>query len=169
MCQDNNTGIRQLSNMSHIQSQEDIYLESYPFTTAASIIGLVDRKVSAVVVGGSVIIGVLRTFDQFGNLVIHNAIERVYFAKSKEYSETENSTTYIIRGENLLMLGDIDIDTEDDEMKGWTKLPDFEAACKIRDEMTNKLRDNLIEEAEILKQKYPVVSGDFIMRLNSAF
>ncbi len=106
----------------HIMFQEDIYLQSYPFTTAAAIIGFVDRKVCATLVDGRSVIGVLRTFDQFGNLVIHDGVERLYRPETKQYAESTRSQIYVIRGENLLMIGDVDIDIEDDAIAGWERI-----------------------------------------------
>lgn len=119
-------------------SQEDIYLQSYPFTTAAAIIGFVDRKVSAILVDGRTIIGVLRTFDQFGNLVIHDSIERIYFTDKKEYAESSIQQIYVIRGENILMMGDLDIDTEDNALCGYTKIDFYDAYNRYRENIANE-------------------------------
>ena len=125
--------------------QEDIYLQSYPFTTAAAIIGFVDRKVNAVLIGGRSIIGVLRTFDQFGNLVIHDGVERVYFPETKQYGESLKPQIYVIRGENLRMIGDLDIDIEDKSLIGWERIDFIDAYNRfkkdIRDEKNKKKED----------------------------
>ncbi|KAK6874922.1 Sm-like protein LSm1 [Candida tropicalis] len=47
---------------------EDLYLESYAFTTAAAIVGAVDRKIFVLLRDGRNLFGILRTFDQFANL-----------------------------------------------------------------------------------------------------
>jgi len=59
------------------------------------------------------LIGVLRAWDQYANLVLQSTSERIY---------TENMycdipigyNVYIVRGENVLLLGEIDLDREDD-------------------------------------------------------
>lgn len=119
-------------------SQEDIYLQSYPFTTAAAIIGFVDRKVSAILVDGRSIIGVLRTFDQFGNLVIHDSVERIYFTDTKEYAESSVQQIYVIRGENILMMGDLDIDIEDNATNGYSKIDYFDAYNRYKENIANE-------------------------------
>lgn len=129
-------------------SQEDIYLQSYPFTTAAAIIGFVDRKVSAILLDGRVIIGVLRTFDQFGNLVIHDGVERIFLTDKKQYAESQIQQIYVIRGENVLMMGDLDIDTEDNAIIGMERIDYIDAynqhkeiikECKLKGSRTSKL------------------------------
>ncbi|KAM9915713.1 hypothetical protein OXX80_013886, partial [Metschnikowia pulcherrima] len=44
---------------------EELYLESYAFTTAAAIVGSVDRKIFVSLRDGRSVFGILRTFDQF--------------------------------------------------------------------------------------------------------
>lgn len=110
-------------------NSEDLYLQSYPFTTAAAIIGAVDRKVFLVLYDGRTLVGVLRSFDQFGNLVVHDAQERFYYAESREYAESNVESVVLLRGENLVMMGELDIDREDDVLNGWTKI-DFNQALE---------------------------------------
>lgn len=110
------------------QNSEDLYLQSYPFTTAAAIIGSVDRKVFLVLYDGRCIVGVLRSFDHFGNLIIHDAQERFYYPENKEYAVSDKENVMLIRGENLVLMGELDIDKEDDLLNNWTKIKDFQIA-----------------------------------------
>lgn len=102
------------------QNSEDLYLQSYPFTTAAAIIGAVDRKVFLMLYDGRCVVGVLRSFDQFGNLVIHDAQERLYYPDTKEYAVSPQESVMLLRGENLVIMGELDIDKEDDLLSNWT-------------------------------------------------
>jgi U6 snRNA-associated Sm-like protein LSm1 len=139
-------------------SQEDIYLQSYPFTTAAAIIGFVDRKVSAILVDGRTIIGVLRTFDQFGNLVIHDGIERIYLKELKQYAESSKSQIYVIRGENLLMIGDLDIDYEDNAITGYEKIDYVDAYTTFKNNLKlDKLKSK--EKSKLIINKGAFVGG----------
>lgn len=142
-------------------SQEDIYLQSYPFTTAASIIGFVDRKVSAVLLNGRVVIGVLRTFDQFGNLVIHDGVERLYLSKTKQYAESTTPQIYVIRGENLLMLGDLDIDREDSAIDGWERLDYVETYDKHKEHLEEARIKNEIQKKKL--GELDAVIGDYYL------
>jgi U6 snRNA-associated Sm-like protein LSm1 len=53
---------------------------------------------------GRTLIGFLRSVDQFANLVLHKAIERIHV--KNEYGDMERGI-FIIRGENVVLLGEI--------------------------------------------------------------
>lgn len=91
---------------------EDLYLESYAFTTAAAIVGSVDRKVFVALRDGRNYFGILRTFDQYANLVLQDTVERIHLRETNQFAE-EARGILIIRGENVVMLGELDIDKED--------------------------------------------------------
>lgn len=58
---------------------------------------------------GHTLIGYLRSVDQFANLVLHKTIERIHVGK--EYGDIPRGI-FIIRGENVVLLGEIDGDKE---------------------------------------------------------
>lgn len=112
---------------------EKLYLESYAFTTAAAIVGSVDRKIFVLLRDGRNVFGILRTFDQFANLVLQDALERIYLPKENEqaperFGEVPRGV-FMVRGENVVMLGELDIDREDDHLYDMQQIP-FEAAEK---------------------------------------
>lgn len=143
-------------------SQEDIYLQSYPFTTAAAIIGFVDRKISAVLVGGRAIIGVLRTFDQFGNLVIHDGVERIFLPETKQYGESTQPQIYVIRGENILMIGDLDIDTEDTAVVGWERIDFVDSYTQFKKNVADAKNKSKDSSKNIVKHGAYVSSFNYI-------
>jgi len=55
--------------------------------------------------------GVLRSYDQFANLVLEDTVERIYHGS--EFAEKWLGI-FLIRGENVVLLGEIDLDREDD-------------------------------------------------------
>ena len=76
------------------------------------------------------LIGVLRSYDQYGehsthcttsprlnnhqaNLVLQNAIERFHSLSTKTYADVPRGV-YLVRGENVLMLAEVDLDLEDE-------------------------------------------------------
>ncbi|KAL1954865.1 hypothetical protein VTO42DRAFT_507 [Malbranchea cinnamomea] len=81
------------------------------FTTAAQLLDLTDKKLVLVLRDGRKLIGVLRSWDQYANLVLQDTIERTYAGNL--YCE-ERRGVYLVRGENVLLLGEIDLDKEDD-------------------------------------------------------
>lgn len=114
-----------------LTSNEELYLESYAFTTAAAIVGSVDRKIFVLLRDGRNVFGILRTFDQFANLVLQDTLERIYLPKENEqaperFGEVPRGV-FMVRGENVVMLGELDIDREDDHLMQMQQIP-FEAA-----------------------------------------
>ncbi|EIM92431.1 Sm-like ribonucleoprotein [Stereum hirsutum FP-91666 SS1] len=82
-----------------------------PFTTSGSLVDCVDRKMLVILRDGKKLHGVLRSYDQFANLVLEETIERIY---SKNHYADKYVGLYLIRGENVVLLGEIDLDEEDE-------------------------------------------------------
>ncbi|KAF2096812.1 Sm-like ribonucleoprotein [Rhizodiscina lignyota] len=82
------------------------------FTTAAQLLDLTDKKLLVILRDGRKLIGVLRSWDQFANLVLQDTIERVYAENEKVFASVPRGL-YLVRGENVLMLGEIDLDKDD--------------------------------------------------------
>jgi len=80
------------------------------FTTAAQLLDLTDKKLLLVLRDGRKLIGVLRSWDQFANLVLQDAIERIYV---KDIYADIHRGIFLVRGENVLLLGEIDLDKDD--------------------------------------------------------
>lgn len=116
------------------QNNEDLYLESYAFTTAAALVGSVDRKIFVLLRDGRNLFGILRTFDQFANLVLQDTVERIYLkedGKTAKFSEAYRGV-FMVRGENVVMMGEIDIDTEDDHLESLKEIPSQEAEVELK-------------------------------------
>ncbi|KAI0187159.1 LSM domain-containing protein [Xylaria flabelliformis] len=98
------------------------------FTTAAQLLDLTDKKLLLVLRDGRKLIGILRSWDQFANLVLQSTIERV-FATTSEPGDSRPKGLYadkthgifLVRGENVLLLGEIDLDKDDDPPTGFEK------------------------------------------------
>ncbi|KAI5957315.1 hypothetical protein KGF54_000243 [Candida jiufengensis] len=132
---------------------EDLYLESYAFTTAAAIVGSVDRKIFVLLRDGRSLFGILRTFDQFANLVLQDTFERIYL-KSDTTEENEKfgeiyRGVFMVRGENVVMMGELDIDKEDDHLKTIEQIP-FE---QVEKELKLK-HENLIKNERRRTKNY---------------
>jgi len=80
------------------------------FTTAAQLLDLTDKKLLLVLRDGRKLIGVLRSWDQFANLVLQDTIERIFV--NDLYADIPRGI-FLVRGENVLMLGEIDLDKDD--------------------------------------------------------
>lgn len=75
----------------------------------ASLISEIDKKLLVVLRDGRTLIGILRSIDQFANLVIHKTIERIHVGK--QYGDIPRGV-FVVRGENVMLLGEIDLENE---------------------------------------------------------
>ncbi|EHY53427.1 hypothetical protein HRR83_003633 [Exophiala dermatitidis] len=132
------------------------------FTTAAQLLDLTDKKLLLVLRDGRKIFGVLRSWDQFANLVLTDTRERYFVsipagtspdaisatASQDAPSLSANTSlstatlprnlycdiprgTYLVRGENVLLLGEVDLDREDDPPPGY-ELGDVEEVFRLQ-------------------------------------
>ncbi|BFZ64420.1 hypothetical protein YB2330_005563 [Saitoella coloradoensis] len=92
------------------QGPDAALLASNIFTTSASLLECVDKKLVVVLRDGRKLIGILRSFDQYANLVLTDTIERIHYADV--YGDIPRGV-FIVRGENVVLLGEIDLNKED--------------------------------------------------------
>lgn len=78
------------------------------FTTAAQLLDLTDKKLMVVLRDGRKLIGVLRSWDQFGNLVLQDTVERQFVhSEGKALWADIERGLFLVRGENVSLLGEI--------------------------------------------------------------
>ncbi|SCU96302.1 LAFA_0G05600g1_1 [Lachancea sp. 'fantastica'] len=112
------------------EGEADLYLDQYNFTTTAAIVGSVDRKIFVLLRDGRMLFGVLRTFDQYANLILQHCVERIYVTKQNQYAECDRGV-FMVRGENVVMLGEVDIDREDQPLSEMQQIP-FDQALAVK-------------------------------------
>lgn len=127
----------------------DNFLTNLPFTTSGALVDTVDKKILVSLRDGKKLIGVLRSYDQFANLVLQDTIERIHVGIDSEGTAAEGESKdptrstsdkakrktankkggmickytdiwrgiYLVRGENVVLIGEIDLDKEDDIIK----------------------------------------------------
>ncbi|KAL0074382.1 LSM1 protein [Phycomyces blakesleeanus] len=105
------------------------------FTTSTGLIDSVDKKLMVVLRDGRKLIGTLRSFDQFANLVLQDTIERIYVGNC--FGDIPRGI-FIIRGENVVLLGELD--TEKEECANLREVPVEEILVAQREEMEAKQR-----------------------------
>lgn len=127
---------------------EDLYLELYAFTTAAAVVGLVDRKIFVLLRDGRNVFGILRTFDQFANLVLQDAVERIYIEGNEPVFGQAYRGVFMVRGENVVMMGELDIDKEDDHLEKRREILFAEAEQRLKVEQ----RERVVMESKKTKQ-----------------
>ena len=126
------------------------------FTTAAQLLDLTDKKLMIALRDGRKLIGLLRSWDQFANLVLQSTIERIFApapgsndsnAPRGYYADVPHGI-FLVRGENVLLLGEIDLDKDDDPPPGFEKA-ELEVVKKLADE--KKANDKAKEKAHLKK------------------
>ena len=91
------------------REQEILSLDPEGVTSIAILIKFVDRKVMTLLRDGSIYIGFLRSFDQFGTIILHKTIERIHIGE--EYGEIPLGI-FLIRSENIVLIGEISFENE---------------------------------------------------------
>ncbi|XP_014786961.1 U6 snRNA-associated Sm-like protein LSm1 [Octopus bimaculoides] len=89
-----------------------LYLEMSYLPGTASLVEEIDKKLLVVLRDGRTLIGFLRSVDQFANLALHRTIERIHVGK--KYGDIPRGI-FIIRGENVVLLGEIDVENENSQ------------------------------------------------------
>lgn len=73
----------------------------------------IDKKIMVELRDGRILIGYLRSIDQFANLVLHRTVERIHV--DSRYGEIPLGV-FIVRGDNVVLLGEVD-ETKDRQKK----------------------------------------------------
>jgi U6 snRNA-associated Sm-like protein LSm1 len=116
--------------------------DSWTLSAVASLVEELDKKLLVMLRDGSKILGTLRSFDQFANIVLQDAVERIIVGSS--YSDIPLGL-YIVRGENVVLMGEVD---EATETEGLTMVDNDEikrareaekAAEKLKGEMLSRM------------------------------
>ncbi|KIW01265.1 uncharacterized protein PV09_07304 [Verruconis gallopava] len=128
-------------------------LPAQMFTTAAQLLDLTDKKILCALRDGRKLFGVLRSWDQYGNIQLMDTIERYYceIESRKLWGEIARGL-YLIRGENVAYLGEIDLDLEDDPPEGWEKVA-AEEIHRLDKSMRERQKRELKARNKRLKEK----------------
>ncbi|CAF0912372.1 unnamed protein product [Adineta steineri] len=77
----------------------------YYLSGMAALVGDIDKQLMIMLRDGRTLIAYLRSLDQFGNLVLHQAFERI--CVGRQYADIPRGL-FVIRGENVLLIGELD-------------------------------------------------------------
>ncbi|KAI0396008.1 hypothetical protein F5Y17DRAFT_421613 [Xylariaceae sp. FL0594] len=138
-----------------LPSPQNQQLPPQMFTTAAQLLDLTDKKLLLVLRDGRKLIGILRSWDQFANLVLQSTVERVFTTITEPKSSLprglfadKHHGIFLVRGENVLLLGEIDLDKDDDPPPGYEQA-DFEFVDRLAKEQ--KAREKGKEKNKLKK------------------
>ncbi|KAF7256050.1 hypothetical protein EG68_06929 [Paragonimus skrjabini miyazakii] len=76
----------------------------WTYPGSASLFNDMGKNMMVCLRGGRVYIGYLRIIDQFGNIVIHQAFERIHV--EKKFCDVPQGIL-MIRGENIILIGEL--------------------------------------------------------------
>ncbi|KAK9881787.1 hypothetical protein WA026_017304 [Henosepilachna vigintioctopunctata] len=122
----------------------------------AHLLDELDKKLMVLLRDGRTLIGYLRSVDQFANLVLHKAIERIHVGK--EYGDIPRGV-FIVRGENVVLLGEIDKEKEDNLPLNEVSVDDILDAQRKEQELKQE-QQKLITKA--LKERGLQLMGDLM-------
>ncbi|KAK9332529.1 hypothetical protein V1520DRAFT_335124 [Lipomyces starkeyi] len=128
-----------------MENTDPSLLPSIIFTTAAQLVDCVDKKLLVVLRDGRKLIGILRSFDQYANLVLQETIERIIVESM--YSDIQRGV-YIVRGENVVLVGEIDPEKENSIPLREVSLDEIYAAQQ--DEIDNRRRRELTKNSKLI-------------------
>ena len=80
---------------------------------AASLIEEIDKRIMIILRDGRHLVGRLRSFDQFMNLILEDTCERVLLPG--KFCDVPLGL-YIVRGDTIVLLGEVDPETEEEKM-----------------------------------------------------
>ncbi|KAI9777349.1 MAG: SM-like, degradation of cytoplasmic mRNAs and positively regulates transcription initiation [Geoglossum umbratile] len=133
------------------------------FTTAAQLLDLTDsevplsnprtEKLLVSLRDGRKLIGVLRSWDQFANLLLQDTIERIYV---QTFYADNPQGVYVVRGENVLLLGEIDLDKEDDIPAPYQKAPLEQVLALQKKEKEERKRSDKARQRKLMELGFEV-------------
>jgi len=119
----------------------------------ASLVEEIDKQQLVMLRDGRILIGVLRSVDQFANLVLQDTVERLLV--DNEFCDLHRGI-YLIRGENVALMGDVDQKMEkriaNQECRHLTKMPE-NYMQKLALQRENKANEDQDKKAKMLRDK----------------
>ena len=117
--------------------------DTWSLSAVASLVEELDKKLLVVLRDGSKILGTLRSFDQFANIVLEGAVERIIVGSS--YSDIPLGL-YIVRGENVVLMGEVD---EARETEGLTAVDNDEIKrAREAEKASEKLKGEMLSTSK---------------------
>uniref|UniRef100_V9LG23 U6 snRNA-associated Sm-like protein LSm1 n=1 Tax=Callorhinchus milii TaxID=7868 RepID=V9LG23_CALMI len=102
----------------------------------SSLIEDMDKKHLVLLRDGRTLVGYLRSVDQFGNLVLDQTLERIHVGQ--KYSNITRGI-FVVRGENVALLGEIDLDKESSSILRQVRIEEILEAQRVEQEARSRL------------------------------
>ena len=123
---------------------------------ASSLVEQLDQKMLVVLRDGRHLVGTLRTFDQFSNMVLEDTSERRILVVPREkniedgkkveticYQADVELGLYVVRGDSVVLMGELYYDGEQDEVNdGKIRLVSLEELERLQEEERKRTEEN---------------------------
>ncbi|PFX34004.1 U6 snRNA-associated Sm-like protein LSm1 [Stylophora pistillata] len=130
----------------------------------ASLIKEIDKRLMVLLRDGRTLIGYLRSIDQFANLLLQDTIERIHVGG--KYGDIPRGI-FLIRGENMVLAGEIDEEKEAQSELEEVSVPDILELQ--RDEQLAKEEQERVKTKAKLKRGLPVNVSDTYLSHDDVF
>lgn len=130
----------------------------------ASLIKEIDKRLMVLLRDGRTLIGYLRSIDQFANLLLQDTIERIHVGG--KYGDIPRGI-FLIRGENMVLAGEIDEEKEAQSELEEVSVPDILELQ--RDEQLAKEEQERVKTNAKLKRGLPVNVSDTYLSHDDVF
>lgn len=127
-------------------NQEEVPLTQM-YTTAGLLLDYVDKKVTLTLRDSTIVVGILRSFDQFGSFVLQDAVEKIYI---DNFYATRDLGVYLVRGDTVALLGEFDLQLEkecEEEFAATHEEIPFEQARSIKQQKVEELENERQKQA----------------------
>ncbi|XRB23873.1 U6 snRNA-associated Sm-like protein LSm1 [Pseudoscourfieldia marina] len=119
-----------------------------PPPPGSALVDEVDKRILVVLRDGRKILGILRSFDQFSNMVLVDACERVIVGDT--FGDVPLGS-YIVRGENLVLLGAVDEAESEAGPPGLRRLSADEIrVAEMAEKQSNSLKRTMLARFDFL-------------------
>ena len=124
--------------------------DTWHLSAVASLVENLDKRLLVALRDGSNIIGTLRSFDQFANIVLESAVERIIVGKM--FSDIPLGL-YIVRGENVVLMGDVGANGDLDGTEGLIEVDNAEIIrAREADQTAEAMKGDILKRMDFLDE-----------------
>ncbi|VVC37706.1 Sm-like protein Lsm1,LSM domain, eukaryotic/archaea-type,LSM domain [Cinara cedri] len=135
-------------------------MNSFPPRTATLLYEL-DKKLMVLLRDGRTLIGYLRSVDQYANLLLQQTVERIHVGR--KFGDIPRGV-FLVRGENVVLLGEIDSLQEADQMFERVSIGEILALQKQEQDAKTERAKSIERSLKRRTTRYPpdIIQDDFL-------
>ncbi|KAI9358295.1 Sm-like ribonucleoprotein [Zopfochytrium polystomum] len=120
---------------------------------SANLVDLVDKKLLVILRDGRKLVGWLRSYDQFANLVLQDTVERYHLGTT--FGEDYRGI-FVIRGENVVLVGEVDETKESKLLSSMTEVSGSQISAITKDQLDERIRKDKIRNRVLHERGFSV-------------